>query len=46
MTLERISVTLPRQMLEKIDELVRNGKYAGRSEVIREALRKFFGRDE
>ena len=40
--MERITITLPKQMLDRIDELVDSGRYAGRSEVIREALRRFF----
>ena len=34
-----ISVHLPREMLREIDALVRSGKYASRSELIRTAIK-------
>ena len=36
---EKLSITLPREMARTIREKVASGKYASNSEVIREALR-------
>lgn len=40
-----VSVKLPDQYIDAIDELVRRGRYTTRSEVIRTALREFFKRE-
>jgi CopG family nickel-responsive transcriptional regulator len=36
-----VSISLPEQLLERIDEAVRRFGYTGRSELIREAVREF-----
>jgi len=36
-----ITATLPIQLLERIDELVHEGKVPSRSQVIREAVRNY-----
>ena len=43
-----IRVTIPEELVEKIDELIEKseGKYKTRAEVMRAALRKFFGEEE
>jgi len=38
---EQITVSLPKKVLEKLDELVKEGRYLSRSEAIREAIRAF-----
>jgi len=38
---ETISTKLTRQMVAKIDTLVKQGTYVSRSEVLREAVRRF-----
>lgn len=40
--LERISLTLPAEMVEELDGLVEEWDYASRSKAIRDALREFF----
>ena len=40
-----ISVHIPRWMLEKLDELVRRGKFPNRSEAIRVAIRDLLIRE-
>jgi CopG family nickel-responsive transcriptional regulator len=40
--LERISLTLPPEMVEELDEIVDEWEYASRSKAIRDALREFF----
>ncbi len=41
--LDRISLTLPASMVERLDGIVDDWEYASRSEAIRDALRDFFG---
>jgi CopG family nickel-responsive transcriptional regulator len=41
MTLERFGVSVPSDLLEKFDTLVRKRGYVGRSEAIRDAMRAF-----
>jgi antitoxin ParD1/3/4 len=43
-TIEKISVALPKDMLELVKKAVESGDYATTSEVIREALREWKGR--
>jgi CopG family nickel-responsive transcriptional regulator len=40
--LERISLTLPSEMVEELDDIVEDWDYASRSKAIRDALREFF----
>lgn len=40
--LDRISLTLPPAMVERLDDIVDDWEYASRSEAIRDALRDFF----
>jgi Arc/MetJ-type ribon-helix-helix transcriptional regulator len=40
-----ISVHLPRQMVEELDELVRSGSFPSRSEAIRVAIRDLLIRE-
>ena len=40
-----ISVHLPRQMLEELDEMVRQGRFPSRSEAIRIAIRDLIFRE-
>ncbi|NPA47800.1 MAG: type II toxin-antitoxin system ParD family antitoxin [Thermococci archaeon] len=40
-----VSVQLPQNIINGIDELVRRGSYPNRSEVIRSALREFLRRE-
>ncbi|HKL29732.1 MAG TPA: ribbon-helix-helix protein, CopG family, partial [Natrialbaceae archaeon] len=40
--LERISLTLPPEMVEELDRIVDDWDYASRSKAIRDALREFF----
>jgi len=40
--LERISLTLPSEMVEELDRIVEEWDYASRSKAIRDALREFF----
>ncbi|MGC9137080.1 ribbon-helix-helix domain-containing protein, partial [Caldivirga sp.] len=40
-----ISVHIPRQMLEELDELVRSGVFPSRSEAIRVAIRDLLLRE-
>jgi len=40
-----ISVHLPRQMLEELDDLVKQGKFPSRSEAIRVAIRDLIFRE-
>ena len=44
--IEKISVALPKDMLELVKKAVESGDYATTSEVIREALREWKGRRE
>lgn len=41
MNLERISLTIPSELLKELDEFLEKSKYASRSEAIRDALRSF-----
>ncbi|MEM2679647.1 MAG: nickel-responsive transcriptional regulator NikR [Candidatus Hadarchaeales archaeon] len=41
MNLERISLTIPSDLLKELDEFLEKSKYASRSEAIRDALRSF-----
>ena len=43
--IEKISVALPKDMLELVKKAVKSGDYATTSEVIREALREWKGRE-
>ena len=36
-----VQVRIPREMIKKIDDLVRRGVYPNRSEAIRDAVRRF-----
>jgi antitoxin ParD1/3/4 len=45
-TIEKISVALPKDMLELVKGAVKSGNYATTSEVIREALREWKVRRE
>ena len=38
-----VQVRIPREMIKKIDELVKRGVYPNRSEAIRDAVRRFLG---
>jgi antitoxin ParD1/3/4 len=38
-SIEKISIALPQEMVEKVREAVDTGEYASSSEVVREALR-------
>lgn len=40
--LDRLSLTLPRSMIDRLDGIVEDWEYASRSEAIRDALRDFF----
>ncbi|BFH73419.1 ribbon-helix-helix domain-containing protein [Sulfurisphaera javensis] len=40
-----ITVKLPEQFLEAIDELINTGRYTSRSEVIRAALNEFIRKE-
>ena len=40
-TIERISITLPAEMVANLRQTVEGGQYASASEVIREALREW-----
>lgn len=40
-----ITVKLPEQFLEAIDELINTGRYSSRSEVIRAALNEFIRKE-
>jgi len=40
-----ISVTLPEEYLEGLEELVKRGRYANRSEAIRAAIRDFLNKE-
>lgn len=44
-TTRQMSITLPNDMAETVQERVRSGAYASESEVIREGLRALFARD-
>ncbi|MFQ6052667.1 MAG: CopG family ribbon-helix-helix protein [Candidatus Bathyarchaeia archaeon] len=39
----RISVSLPREMLDELDQAMKKRRYPGRSEAIREAIRRWLG---
>lgn len=41
--LDRISLTLPPEMVDRLDGIVDDWEYDSRSEAIRDALRDFFG---
>jgi CopG family nickel-responsive transcriptional regulator len=41
MTLKRFGVSIPEDLLEKFDELVKRKGYIGRSEAIRDAMREY-----
>jgi CopG family nickel-responsive transcriptional regulator len=40
--LDRISLTLPSEMVDRLDDIADDWEYASRSEAIRDALRDFF----
>ncbi|MCU4718008.1 nickel-responsive transcriptional regulator NikR [Halobacteria archaeon HArc-curdl5-1] len=40
--LDRVSLTLPPEMTNRLDEIVREWDYSSRSEAVRDALRDFF----
>lgn len=44
-TTRQMSITLPNDMAESVQERVRSGAYASESEVIRDGLRALFARD-
>jgi len=39
--MEMVSIHIPKQMLEQLDQMVKLGIYPSRSEVIRAAVREF-----
>jgi CopG family nickel-responsive transcriptional regulator len=41
-----ISISLPSNLLKKLDELIQNGRYSSRSEVIRDAIRDLLSQFE
>jgi hypothetical protein len=41
MAMELIQVRLPKGLIEQVDEIVRSRNYASKSDVIRDALRRF-----
>jgi CopG family nickel-responsive transcriptional regulator len=41
--LDRISLTLPSEMADRLDDIVDDWEYDSRSEAIRDSLRDFFG---
>ena len=43
---DRISLTLPSSMVERVDDIVADWEYASRSEAIRDSLRDFFANYE
>lgn len=45
-TAEKLSITLPAEMVRVIREKVGTGAYSSNSEVIREALRGWMGREQ
>jgi antitoxin ParD1/3/4 len=45
-TVEKLSVTLPRELAEKVRGKVATGEYASQSEIIRAALRLWQDREE
>ena len=44
--IDRISLTLPSSMVERVDDIVADWEYASRSEAIRDSLRDFFANYE
>lgn len=42
MVMDLVQVRLPKGLIEQVDELVRKRNYASKSDVIRDALRRFF----
>lgn len=42
----KILITLPDAMLEEIDKVLESGRYASRSELVREAMRRLLGTGE
>lgn len=40
--LDRVSLTLPAEMADRLDEIVSDWEYSSRSEAVRDALRDFF----
>lgn len=45
-TAEKLSITLPGEMVRVIRDKVRSGSYGSNSEVIREALRAWMAREQ
>ena len=45
-TTKQLSITLPTDMADALEERVTSGAYASESEVIRDGLRALFARDE
>ena len=45
-TTKQLSITLPTDMADALEERVTSGAYASESEVIRDGLRTLFARDE
>ncbi|MFW9793902.1 MAG: nickel-responsive transcriptional regulator NikR [Candidatus Thorarchaeota archaeon] len=46
MTLKRFGVSVPEDLLEKFDKIVRQKEYVGRSEAIRDAMRGYISQVE
>ncbi|MFW9974830.1 MAG: nickel-responsive transcriptional regulator NikR [Candidatus Thorarchaeota archaeon] len=46
MSLKRFGVSVPEDLLEKFDTLVKKKGYAGRSEAIRDAMREYISQTE
>ncbi|WP_457614810.1 nickel-responsive transcriptional regulator NikR [Methanopyrus sp.] len=44
--LVRTSITVPEQLLQKVNELIASGYFASRSEIFRQALREYLQRIE
>lgn len=44
-TTRQVSITLPNEMADTLQECVQSGEYASESEVVRDGLRVLFARD-
>jgi len=45
MKIKKISVELPKELNEKLEKLIKNGKYVTKSEIIRRALEEFLRKE-
>jgi Arc/MetJ-type ribon-helix-helix transcriptional regulator len=41
--MERVTLRIPKQQIEEVEDLVENGQYPNRSEAIRAAVRELIG---